>query len=1212
MRRLALLFCLLFGTSTLIWAQADRGSITGTVADPTGAIITGVKVSVTQMETGVEYSGSVTNDIGVYRVLNLPIGKYALHFQHEGFKSYDRSGITISIAQNVTLGVTLNVGSKTETVTVTSDAALLDSEDATLGSSMNGKDLTELPLSISGGRDISNFAYSTVPTVSLANGTQTGATQTVAGSQGNSIITMIDGMDSNAGWQGTQPAPGMEAVQQFEVQTSGISAEAAQTGGGAFLFELKSGTNTIHGSAYGFLANEILDANTWDNKYFLSQCAAGDAACQSQYRRAKNRFSDYGFSGGGPAWKNHTFFFVDYEKYNQSDWRYLQNQATVPTTAMLGGDFSQLLVNPATGQPNPRVLDQNGNLVFDGSGNPVYAGAIFNPANPGNVFPDNIIPGGAISTKSKELIAIYQKYYKPTNSNVANNYPSLLNYNPLQQKTNWDLKLDHNFSAKHHASGSISSESLPQTSQGDSGLWSTGTQGGGPFVRGQLATINPYTLRLADDYTITPNLMNSFSAGYNFFAKVDATTNKVSDQQLGFPTTGNATQNFPSMDFGSGNNLGETSVGSRFADYFNYYQYHYKDTMQWVKGRHNIKFGGEYIAYGANSHSNPAGVLYYFFSGALGEPWQIYYDSVAGAKVGFGFANMLLGYSNSANITQPIIQYGRRKSGNLLVADRLKVNNKLTLDASIRWDLNGRWHNANGQWSNFDPNATNTSWAPYLGAFDFIKDSSQSFETNEDYHLFTPHIGASYMLTQKIVLRGSYGYYHVPLGINQWGGLPYSSRQAFGYTGVNQVVPPNPYTQAFNWDVNTYPGVYTPPDRAPNTNIGCPGCMVNVDPNELYLGHTNNWNVGAEYAFTKNTVVDVNYIGTEGGHLHDGSLDPRVSPTWSNYKPLLMSGHANDWIQNQAQATAAGVPWLPFLTTMTNGWGGYSASDAIQPFPQAIQGVLFTGFPGGQSRYDALVAEVKKRAGSGLAADMSYTFSHETGNVNRKVGNAAEGWGSSPYQDPYSYASQTGTISPNDVRHQMKGYLTYELPLGQNKRWLSGSHLLNYGVGGWTLGTNVNYHGGLPMPAIHPSFWNYPGWGETFAHFNNTPGGLRNHFKKLDLNNLSDSSNQFFDPNDFIDPTNANGLYGTLGNQPTLFSNWRGWGWADESLSVVKKFAFGRDNRFHAELRTEFFDVLNRHYWFGPNASNVGQSNFGNVTGVTGNRTGQFGGRFEW
>jgi hypothetical protein len=171
---------------------------------------------------------------------------------------------------------------------------------------------------------------------------------------------------------------------------------------------------------------------------------------------------------------------------------------------------------------------------------------------------------------------------------------------------------------------------------------------------------------------------------------------------------------------------------------------------------------------------------------------------------------------------------------------------------------------------------------------------------------------------------------------------------------------------------------------------------------------------------------------------------------------------------------------------------------------------------------------------------------------------------------------------------------------------------LNYGVGGWTLGTNVNYHGGLPMPAIHPSFWNYPGWGETFAHFNNTPGGLRNHFKKLDLNNLSDSSNQFFDPNDFIDPTNANGLYGTLGNQPTLFSNWRGWGWADESLSVVKKFAFGRDNRFHAELRTEFFDVLNRHYWFGPNASNVGQSNFGNVTGVTGNRTGQFGGRFEW
>jgi hypothetical protein len=1207
MRRLALLLCLLFWTTTLIWAQADRGSITGTVADATGAVISGVKVTITQTQTGVEYSGSVTNELGVYRILNLPIGSYALHFQHDGFKSYDRSGVTVSIAQIVKLDTTLSVGSQSETVTVTADAAMLNSEDATVGSNMNGSDLTELPLNISGGRDITSFAYSTVPTVSMTNGSAT-----VAGSQTNSIITMIDGMDSNAGWQGSQPAPGMDAVQQFDVQTSGISAEAAQTGGGAFLFELKSGTNSLHGSAFGFLANEILDANTWDNKYFLSQCAAGDTACQNQYRRAKNRFTDYGFSAGGPVWKKHTFVFVDYEKYNQADWRYVQNQATVPTTAMLTGDFSQLLLNPGTGLPNPQIVDGNGNKVFDASGNPVYAGAIYDPSHPGNVFPGNVIPGTSISTKSKELISIYQQYYKPQNANVANNYPVLQNYDPLQQKYNFDIKVDHNFSEKHHAGGSLSYEDLPATSQGDSGLWSTGTQGGGPFVRGQLATIQPYTARFADDYTISSSLMNNFTAGYNFFFKHDATTNPVSDQALGFPAEGAAANNFPSMDFGWGNNLGETSVGSRFADYFNYYQYHFKDALLWVKGHHNVKFGGEFIAYGANSHSNPGGTLYYQFISSTGLPDAAYNDQQVSSKVGFGFANMMLGNVNYASLTEPIIQYGRRKSGNLFLSDQVRVTPGLTIDASLRYDLNGRWHDKNGQWSNFDLNATNPSWAPYTGAYVFLHDGSGSFEENEDYHLISPHVGVSYAITGKIVMRAAYGYYHVPLGINQWGGLPYSTRQSFGYVGTDQVTPPNPTHPAFSWDANAYPGQYTAPIQDPNANIGCPQCTVNVDPNELFLGHTNNWNVGVEYALNKNTVVDVNYMGTAGGHLHDGSLDPRTFPTWSKYQPLLMSGHANDWINNQAAAVAAGVPWIPFIPTMKNGWGGYGATGALSPYPQAVGGILFTDFPGGASRYNALVAELKKRSGSGLTADLSYTFSNETGNVNRSVGNAAEGWGSNQYQDPYSYASQVGTISPDDVRHQMKGYLTYELPFGHNRRWLAGNRTLNYAVGGWTLGTNVNYHGGFPMAAVRPSFWNYPNWANTFAHFNNNANGLTNHFKKLDLNNLADPSNRFFDPSDFTDLTSANGLYGTLGNQPTYYSNWRGWGSANESLSVVKRFSFGHDGRYRAELRTEFFNVLNRHYWYGPNASNIGQSNFGNVTGVSGNRTGQFGGRFEW
>lgn len=1221
----ALLFFVV--ASTVMWAQVDRGSITGTITDSSGLVLPGVSVALVETQTGVHYKGDTTSGLGIYRILNLPVGQYVLTFTKDGFKTYERGGVTVSMSQNVTLNAKLEVGNRVDSVTVTSDASMLNSQDSTLGSTVTGDVLTELPLTADGGRDARNFARSVVATFSTVTGSQLGYNNSVAGSQIVSLSTSVDGTSSDAGLMGIVNAPGMDAIGQFQVQTSGISAASAQTGGGELMYELKSGTNTLHGSAFGFLANEALNANGWDNNYFLSQCKSGDTTCHTNYKRPLDRYHDLGFSAGGPAWKNHTFVFGSYERFHKQNMTYSPSGATVPTTKMLSGDFSELLsavtTNPLTGAActAPCPTGQK-----DASGNPIYFGSIFNPLSPGNVLAGNIIPSGSISAQSKKVIQIFQQDYAPENSNLNANYWGFATFGNFPINTNYhlDLKVDHNFNERNHAN--VSYNRYNETPVETSGLWQHGSSDGGPFTQSYIQGTLGWEVRVQDYYTISPSLVNFASAAYNYWLRWDDTSHPVNNSALGFPSTSSGASNFPNMSFGGNNNYGEPSLGADKADHLPYYQGHYKDELSWVHGRHVAKVGGEFIAYGANS-TEADGYLNYTFNSNTGESLAVNNSPIA-SYVGYGFANFEMGEVGSASKAVGGHLRGRRKGLNFYVDDTVKVTPKLTIDASMRWDYNTPWHEVNGQWSDFVLGATNTSWSPLSGAFQFLSNGSQSFEKNQDWHLFSPHFGASYQVSKKLVARGSYGLFYIPLGINQWGGAPFAGEASFGYTGQD-IMPAasSPVNAIYQWDGgSTYPGNPTSATRDPNANTSCPWCAVSVDPDKLNLGHTNNWNVGVEYEVAKNTVVDLNYVGNRGGHLHDGSNDPRNSPTWSSYQPILQrncgsstsySSCAGQWVGSASDAANAGVTWYPFLTTMTNGWGGYNAPNALLPYPQTFQGgILFTDSAIGSSKYDAMVVEVKRRSSNGLSTDLSYTFSHEAGNANRGNGNFAENWGGGdPYQDPYAMDTMKNLISPNDVRHEVKGYVSYALPFGAGGRWLvGGNQIVKQSLGGWSLATQVDYHAGQPMGAVRPSFWSYPNWGNTFANVVNTPHALSNHFKHLDLGNLNDVSNQFVSPSSFTDLYTADGsgrYQGTLGNQLPFYSNWRGWAYYNEDLSILKKFAF-HDSRYRATLRAEFFDVFNRHHLGSPNTGNIGGTYFGNVTSVSGSRQGQVGARFEW
>src|ERR1700752_473971 len=322
---LSVLFLCAFGAA----GQVNRASITGTVTDPSGAVIVGVEIVARNVDTNVETKG-VSNGDGIYLVSNLQPGRYALTFRRGGFKQVVQPSVTLISTQVAEINMTMQVGATSQNVTVTAEAPVLDNETASVGTNMNGKVVTDLPLSIyGGGRVVEDLAVALTPGYSPYSSPY-GAV--VNGSQWFTKDYTIDGTSGTSSIRGDsmETGPSMEAVQELQAQTSGIDSASAITNGGVMSFTLKSGTNKFHGSAFGYGHNEFLDANTWTNDLTGAP-------------KTKARAWNYGASIGGPIRKDKLFFFGAFERYTQDDFTLGTYSQLVPTSKMLGGDFSKLL-----------------------------------------------------------------------------------------------------------------------------------------------------------------------------------------------------------------------------------------------------------------------------------------------------------------------------------------------------------------------------------------------------------------------------------------------------------------------------------------------------------------------------------------------------------------------------------------------------------------------------------------------------------------------------------------------------------------------------------------------------------------------------------------------------------------------------------------------------------------------------------------------------
>jgi hypothetical protein len=1201
--RLSVLTVILGFLVSSVLAQVNRATITGTVTDSTGAVVSGVEITVTNLGTNVP-TKTTSNDDGIYVVPNLFPGTYSLEFKRDGFDTLTRPSITLESTQVARIDAELKVGAITQSVTVTTEAPVLDQERASEGTNLNGKVVTDLPLGIyGGGRDVEQFAIAATPGYSPYSSSY-GAV--INGGQWFTKDYTVDGTSGTAAVQGNsvQNGPSMEAVQELQAQTSGLDAQSSITGGGVISLNLKSGTNQFHGSAFAYGVNELFNANTWTND------ALG-------LRKERRRAWDYGFSLGGPIIRNKTFFFGTFERFTQTDFRLSGTANTVPTEAFLNGDFSALLGDTlcdggANGIGPCGTVGGTPFSVQDNAGNTVTAreGMIFDPLT-GNQFTNNAVPSDRFSSVSQKIVDIFRQSYKPQFGGIQSNSRGLLSGTPSQTANQFVVKIDHVLREQDRLSGSWVYNRKPRILMDSGGLWEASSTDGGPFSAARDNFFRSHQWRLSESHTFSPTLLNVLNFTYNYDWQGDIPSAGGNwNEQLGFGNTG--ADNFPLISFGDAeagkNSFSETFIGNRWQGNFAGATIRTGDTVTWTKGKHNFNFGGDFLARQLNSRDGSGSLAFNFQNNVTGAPSQPYADFV-----GWGFATFLLGEVANGDQTTAFNLYGRRKSLSLFAQDSYKVTPKLTVNLGLRWDYNFRFHEKYGHWANFDLGIKDPNLG-VPGTIVFATGGGDSFEKKEYGANFGPQIGIAYSPWQRFVFRGAFSLIYNPPGIDFFQGVP--NGFAPGFKGTDQAI------NAFNWD-GGYPGVFVPGNKNVDPFNQFP--LVSVDPRSLRVGYSDAFNLGMQYELMRNMRVEASYIANRGHRLTDTSLAWNQGPTSTFLRLTQQYPDMNAYnypVCSDTDAASFGIayPYSGFCGT---------ALEAIAPYPQVANAfwnpytfagwyypsLVYVGLPLGQSYYDSFVVDVVKRTGGGLTMDMSYTWSRQESNTF-----SAQQSGNSYYtgvQDFSNFGESAHNVTGYDLTHIVKGYVSYELPFGKGRRWLPDQNRWVNGIlGGWNMTWLLRYNTGQPFQVgANNPYW--PMWGNIYPNYDlsNYHGPLgTSHFTFLPPGYSGPiPAGNFYMPNNVA----SNPAAGQLGKGPATNGDLRCPGSKNEDVSLLKYFHMGPDERYSLSVRAEFYNVFNRHEYYvngcAGSRSSIGSGDFGQILGVFDQpRSGQFGIRFEF
>lgn len=1007
MRTLA---CLLFA-APFVMAQVDAGRVQGTVTDRSSAIVPGARVTLINEGTGLRLT-TATREDGSYIFTPIRIGLYTVEVESGGFQKTRRTSVSVGIQQQVVVDLVLNPGEITTTVNVTDALPVLQTTNASVGETVSARTINNLPLS---GRNYNFLARLTAGVTHpqpegrglnstgwfVANGTRP--------AQNNFLLDGIDNNSNNVDFLSGAAfvlRPPVDAIGEFKLQTSSFSAEFGRAGGAVLNATLKSGTNSIHGSAWEFLRNEKFDAAD----FFINA---------NNQKRAPFRQNQFGGAIGGPIKKNKTFFFGDYEgtRIRQA----IPWTSSVPTVAQRESrytDFSDLI----------RLQSNNLGVVYDPASTQT-TGVNQWSRQP---FAGNRIPGGRLNSNAIRLMDLYPS---PTNGNLFNNF--FVTRKNTDDGHNVDGRIDHTFSERDSIFGRVSFNDVSRFRPGPF----EGIADGGGFAQGN-EILRTMGAAVSYTHTFNPTLINETRIGFN---REHSVREQPFANELGIPekygiqgilqTAGNG--GLPGISIGGLSALGPSDwiISERFSN-----TVQISNNLTKVYGAHTLKTGWEGQLIDFPWKAPPTSRGRFSYSGTYTSIPNRGDSSTGRAQfllnpadaAGFGGAGAnAVSASNFGGVAN------RKYYTGFYFQDDWKVSRKLTLNLGIRWDyfsLVGERYDAQ---ANAVPQTgeyiipASRQGSPNLSpsflqaaARDGLKiiysDQYGSGLGKSQRHNFAPRFGFAYQATARTVIRGGYGIYYG--AFENRGGAPnlgynYPFQFSFAFNPDNAVSP----VRFGDGNIATLERGLSSVPMDPTLVNGF-GLALRAIEFNYRTPYTQGANLFVQRELRNNLGIEVGWVASLGRHIE--------TFLGHNHVPLILPPGTNP--QNYVR------------------------------FPNFARGSSFAT-TSGNSHYHALQTKLTKRFASGLDFLMTHTWAKTITNAGDLLNGGDVGGFRGPGIPGMGMKADMALASFH-VNHSFTFNGTYELPFGKGRSMLNSMNRVgNTLIGGWSANWIASLYTGQPI-----------------------------------------------------------------------------------------------------------------------------------------------------
>ena len=1151
-------------------AQTTFGSVVGNVNDPSGAAISGTEVTLTNLGTN-EKKSDTTNAEGLYQFVNVSPGQYSVEVAKPGFKRVLRTPVEVQTGTTSKIDLALEVGAVSQTVEVTAQTPLLAPESSSLGTVIDERKTVELPLNGRNPLNLVALVPSVVPqggSMSNPNGQNPFAwgNYQIGGGMANQSMVWLDGSPVNGSYINiTALIPTQDSLQEFKVATNNLSPEYGRFAGGVVNFTTKSGSNELHGTAYEFLRNKVLDANTFFNN--LNGTPRG-AFTQNQY----------GFNLGGPViipkiynGKNKTFFFVNYEGFRlRQGASYTE---TVPTLQERSGDLSALAASQKVNVYDPLTTCGTG-----APGTPACTG--LQVKGDRAQFPGNVIPTSRINPTSLKLLSLYPQPNAPGLANGVNNWVSNSSQGGNQNQT--VVHLDQNISDKQHLTARYT-------------YWGNLNLPNDPFGNGvcqdrctELFNTNNFVL--GDTYSFSPTTIMEVRLSYQRF-NYDRTPSTLGYDltQLGWPASLNSEAIFRDLPvpvingFDTNGTFGSQGAGSVIIDRND--NYRAAATLTKIAGKHTVKFGGEFLRLTHNYAQTNTPTGFFNF-----DPSMTAANGLNTATGGLGLATFLLGYPTGGSANSPALVAAQQLYPAVFVNDDWHATSKLTVNIGGRWEHSGPWTERYNRISFFNPTAPNSVLLArgivQPGDLQLVKSQTDTYRSGirPKWSQFAPRTGIAYQLRQKTVFHAGYGLFWLPNDV-AWDTSPnndplngYSTPVLSQiYSGIPTCYPTSCSTNsavAGNGAytiANPFPsGIIPPPGRTPGYAQALLGKGFNANQLANPYGYAQQWNADIQQELGDGFLIDIAYGGAKGTHLPVDS--PQLDQLPDQY--LALGSGLQQSVPNPYYGivSAPGSVLLP--STVTRG-------QLLRPYPQ-YDGVGLAGGGWGDSTYESLQVKAEKRFSGGNSILVAYTHAKLISNTDTITGWLENG-GTGGVQDWNNFRAEKSLASFDTPDRLVVSYVL-DVPVGKGRKYMSNMNgFENAILGGWGAQGVTTIQKGFPLH-----------FGTNSNNTNSYGGGQRPNVVAGCNSSISGSTqtklNDYFNTSCFTQPAPY-----TFGDESRTDPNLRAPGIANWDFSAFKSFPIAPEGRATLQFRAEFFNIFNR-VQFGYPGQSLGSSSFGVIS----------------